>query len=245
MPIHDWTRVDAGLFHAFHHSWITALSAALNGGVLPPNYFALPEQVIRGPIPDVLALKLAPKRGSEPAEETGGVAVATAPPKVGWSQRIEGEIYAGRANRIAVRHRHGQIVAVVEIVSPGNKLNVAALRAFVQKAADLIQQGVHLLVIDLFPPTKRDPDGIHKSIWDEFEDQPFERPASKPLTVSAYDSGPDRTAYVEFAAVGDQVPDMPLFLRPEHYVLAPLDATYAATWAVFPAALKGLLEGDA
>ncbi len=245
MPIHDWARVDAGLFHAFHQSWITALSAALNGGVLPPNYFALPEQVIRGPIPDVLAHKLAPKRGSEPAEETGGVAVATAPPKVGWSQRIEGEIYAGRANRIAVRHRHGQIVAVVEIVSPGNKLNVAALRAFVQKAADLIQQGVHLLVIDLFPPTKRDPDGIHKAIWDEFEDQPFERPDGKPLTVSAYDAGPVHTAYVEFAAVGDPVPDMPLFLRPEHYVLAPLAATYAATWAVFPAALKGLLEGDA
>ena len=29
MPIHDWTRVDAGLFHAFHHGWIEELARAL------------------------------------------------------------------------------------------------------------------------------------------------------------------------------------------------------------------------
>ena len=41
MPIHDWTRVDAGLFHAFHQDWIVILARALNAGVLPPDYFAL------------------------------------------------------------------------------------------------------------------------------------------------------------------------------------------------------------
>jgi hypothetical protein len=35
MPMHDWTRVDAGIFHAFHHDWITELGRALNGGLLP------------------------------------------------------------------------------------------------------------------------------------------------------------------------------------------------------------------
>ena len=62
MPIHDWTRVDAGLFHAFHQSWIITLSRALNTGVLPPDYFALPEQSIQGPVPDVLTLKLSSGR---------------------------------------------------------------------------------------------------------------------------------------------------------------------------------------
>jgi hypothetical protein len=41
MPIHDWTRVDAGLFLAFHQSWIIVLARALNTGVLPVDYFAL------------------------------------------------------------------------------------------------------------------------------------------------------------------------------------------------------------
>ncbi len=42
MPIHDWTRVDAGLFHAFHYHWIGNLCDALNAGALPRDYFALP-----------------------------------------------------------------------------------------------------------------------------------------------------------------------------------------------------------
>ena len=47
MPIHDWTRVDPGLFHAFDHGWIEELARDLNRGILPNNYFALPEQNIR------------------------------------------------------------------------------------------------------------------------------------------------------------------------------------------------------
>src|SRR5271166_5976345 len=86
MPIHDWTRVDAGLFHAFHHDWITNLSRALNAGVLPPDYFALPEQSIRGPVPDVLTLTLSPGL-AEPNGTARGLAVATVPPRA----RLVGE----------------------------------------------------------------------------------------------------------------------------------------------------------
>ena len=45
MPVHDWTRVDAGIFHAFHHGWITDIGRALNRGLLPQHYYALPEQI--------------------------------------------------------------------------------------------------------------------------------------------------------------------------------------------------------
>ncbi|MGH7193944.1 MAG: hypothetical protein ACREJM_10485 [Candidatus Saccharimonadales bacterium] len=37
MPIHDWTRVEAGIFHHFHVEWMGALARALNQGLLPPN----------------------------------------------------------------------------------------------------------------------------------------------------------------------------------------------------------------
>lgn len=45
MAIHDWTSVEAGIFHAFHHDWITEISRALNHGLLPSDYYALPEQI--------------------------------------------------------------------------------------------------------------------------------------------------------------------------------------------------------
>ena len=81
-------------------------------------------------------------------------------------------------------------------------------------------------MIDLFPPTKRDPQGIHKAIWDEFEEEDFELPADQPLVLAAYDAGPTPVAYVESIAVGEALPDMPLFLKPEIYVPTPLEATY-------------------
>lgn len=241
MPIHDWTRVDAGLFHHFHQQWTSSLCNALNAGKLPPEYFALVEQNIRGPIPDVLTLKLA-SGSADSAEGTGGVAVATRAPRTRLTQRAEADSYVRKASRIVVRHRHGDVVAVLEIVSPGNKGSRSEFRTRVEKSADLIRQGIHLLVIDLFPPGKRDPQGIHKAIWDEFEEEDIELPPDKPLTLASYDAGPEYVAYVEFVGVGDSLPDMPLFLKPESYVQVPLETTYQATWDVFPAALKGLLE---
>jgi hypothetical protein len=286
MPIHDWSRVDAGLFHNFHQRWIAALCDALNTGGLPADYFALQEQVVSGPIPDVLTLRLSPS--DELTGPSPGLAVAEAPPHTRHVQRTEVDIYARKADRVTVRHRHGQVIAVVEIVSPGNKASRSELHAFLQKTSDLIRVGIHLLVIDFFPPTGpcrphapreelcslgparidspsgelesprsdrgthlaerdayttgRDPQGIHKALWDEFEEQDFSLPPDKPLTLASYSAGPVKTAYVEPVAVGDSLPDMPLFLEPEFYVPAPLEATYQTAWSVFPAALKGLLE---
>jgi hypothetical protein len=34
-------------------------------------------------------------------------------------------------------------------------------------------------------PSARDPLGIHKAIWDEIQDQPFDLPPDKPLTLAA------------------------------------------------------------
>src|SRR5277367_604011 len=57
VPIHDWTRVDAGIFHDFHHAWIEQIKRALNRGVLPPEYYAMAEQITGNIGPDVLTLE--------------------------------------------------------------------------------------------------------------------------------------------------------------------------------------------
>jgi len=53
------------------------------------------------------------------------------------------------------------------------------------------------------------------------------------------------TAYVEPIAVGDRLPDMPLFLYDEHYINLPLEETYQTTWNVLPVELRRLLEPPA
>src|SRR5271169_6642212 len=79
MPIHDWTRVDAGIFHAFHHGWIEELARALNRGVLPSDYYALPEQHAAGFGPDVLTLQGAGWDDADSGEAQTTSAVPTVP----------------------------------------------------------------------------------------------------------------------------------------------------------------------
>lgn len=192
MPIHDWTRVEADLFHAFRHRWLGALCDALNAERLPEDHFAL----------------------VEPARST---------------------------DRIAVRRRDGRLVAIVEIAAPGDKASEAALRGLVEAMGRTIRGQVHTLIVDLFPPGPHDPRGLHNAIWDALEEEDHELPDDRPLIAASYDAGPIPVTYVEPIAVGEVLPEMPIFLEPGAYVSAPLEASYQAAWDAFPDALKDRL----
>ncbi len=240
MPIHDWTRVDDGIFHDFHQAWTIEIRNALNAGMLPRDYFAMTEQVISGPIPGVITLQRHDRPIGTPVP-SGGVAVVDAPPRARFITVAEPDVYARRANRIAIKHSLGRVVAVIEIVSPGNKSSRRHVRSFVEKAVELLGQEIHLLVVDLFPPSPRDPQGLHKVIWDEIREEPFELPPDKRLTIAAYFAGVPITAYVEPLAVGDALPELPIFLDSGTYVPAPLETTYETTWAKCPEALRDVV----
>jgi hypothetical protein len=232
MPIHDWSRTPPGFFHHFHQFWSVAICTALNDGRLPQGYYALVEQHAIGLVPDVLTLQHQSRSPAGPSAPPprGGLAVVDAPPKTRFVTRAEEDVYAAKANQVVVRTSAGRVVAVIEIVSPGNKTAHYALRAFVEQSLELLRHDVHLLVVDLFPPSPHDPQGIHPLIWDAVRDERFELPPDKPLTLAAYVAGTPRTAYVEPVAVGDSLPDMPVFLDAETYVPVPLDLTYRETW---------------
>jgi hypothetical protein len=244
MPIHDWTRVNAGIFHDFHLSWIAEIRHTLNSGLLPPDYYALAEQIAGGLGPDVLTLQTPGTGGNGTTRDTQGVvAVATAPPKVRLTVRAEIDEYTLKQRTLVIRHvSQHRIVALLEILSPGNKASRHAMRSFLDKAASALAHGIHLLLIDLFPPGPRDPQGIHGALWQQVADGTHEQPADKPLTLAAYSAGPVKTAYIEMAAVGDVLPDMPLFLDPEQYVNVPLEATYRAAYEGVPRFYRNILE---
>ncbi len=232
MPMHDWTLVDAGIFHAFHHGWIHEIARCLNRGLLPADYYALPEQIAVGVGPDVLALQeIGP-------DDEGGNATATAlsvRPKTRFTAESDAEFYRKKKKAVAVRHVSGdRIVAFVEIVSPGNKSSRRPFQSFIDKACTLLERRIHLLIVDPFPPGPRDPQGVHAAIWREVNDQEFELPDDKPLTLVAYECDDVTRAFIEPVAVGDSLPDMPLFLEPNGCVKVPLEASYGAAFADMP-----------
>jgi hypothetical protein len=243
MPIHDWTRVDAGIFHDFHQTWMPEIKRALNHGRLPPDFYALVEQVAGGRWPDVLTLQGPPRGGLSSPEPSGGVMLAEAPPRVQFREKAESDLYAAKAGAVVVRHVSGhRVVAVLEVVLPGNKATRHEFELFLAKAREMLRAGVHLLVVDLFPPGPRDPEGIHKAIWDDVVDNQFALPRESRLTLASYAAGAYPESFIEPVAVGGVLPDMPLFLSPEVYVPVPLEATYQSAWETMPAYWQEVLE---
>jgi hypothetical protein len=246
MPIHDWTRVTAGTWHDFHLGWIGQLRLALNDGLLPPTYYAQAEQYT-GPFgPDVLTLQEdEPDRPGAADADAGTVAVAVAPPRTRITDTTEIEYGTRKRRTLTIRHASDdRIVALIELVSPGNKAARRPFNQFVRKAGELVKRGFHLLVVDLFPPTARDPEGIHPAIWVRIRPQGIATPLppDEPLTLASYVAGPNLTAYVEPVAVGRSMMDMPLFLTPERYINVPLEATYTAAFRGVPAKYKRILS---
>ena len=252
MPIHDWSKVDAGIFHDFHHAWIERIKELLNDGALPADYYALAEQHASQFGPDVLTLQTRPGElpGRDdvrpvlngPGGDQGGVTVAE--PKARLAGETDLEFYRRKQNVVAVRHVSGdRLVAMVEIVSPGNKSGQTVFRKFVDKAVELLSQDIHLLILDLIPTTRRDPNGIHGAIWEALTGQEYTAPAGKPLTLAAYEAEMGVRAFVEAVAVGDALPEMPLFLQAGAHVPVALEATYQSAWEAVPRRWRSVIEG--
>jgi len=246
MPAHDWNRVEAGIFHSFHNAWITHLGEALNSGLLPPDYYALGEQHAGRFVTDVLTLHAGPPTGEQPPlppRPSGALAVAEAPPKV-RRQLTGAETYRQRRRSLAIRHVSGhRLIALVEIASPANKDRLESVEEFAAKTVEALELGVHVLLIDLLPPFRHDPRGLHGTVWNQFDEAPYDLPVAEPLTLASYVAGPPVTAYVEHAAVGGSLPEMPLFLHSDRYILVPLEATYSAAYRGVPAFWRDVLQG--
>jgi hypothetical protein len=218
------------------------LKEILNLSVLPADVFALAEQHAGDIVPDVLTLRRLDKLNS--GTTGGGLLVADAPPQVSMCMDAdEDRVYRALRRTITVRHRSGrELVAMIEIASPGNKSTQIALDQFVDKSASAIRHGIHLLIIDLLPPTARDPQGLHGEIWKHVGGD-YQPPRDCPLTLVGYEAADLPKAYVEPIAVGRDLPAMPLFLGVGRYVNVPLADTYASAFQGMPQIYRDMLEG--
>ena len=244
MPVHDWSRFDAGIFHSFHSSWITHLMEAMNGGLLPDGYYALSEQHAGVRIPDIITLPM-PGFGSVEGRTTGngGIALVESPPLVRRRLVASSETsYRAMRRTLAIRHtsRH-RLVAMVEIASPGNKDRQSSVDQFAEKVQAAIMSGVHVLLVDVFSSGKHDPLGLHGAIWTYFDSQEA-APPEGPVCLASYLASRIPEAYLEYLRLGDPLTEMPLFLEDRAHVKAPLETTYLAAFRGMPRYYRDLLE---
>lgn len=246
MPIHDWSRVSAGVFHAFHVSWLGRLQDALNESILPSDFYALAEQRAGDVEPDVLTLQRESKHETGSPSGGGTLAVVDAPPLVWQTMTFDEGSYVARRRSLAIRSASDdRLVALIEIMSPGNKSSQHAFDQFVDKALACFEHELHLLIVDLHKPTNRDPRGIHGALIEQqYDDTSYQPPPDKKLTLVSYDSGVPLRAYIQPAAVGDVLPEMPMFLDRGRYVNVPLEETYQAAFQGVPRIYKQQLAAS-
>ena len=243
MPAHDWTRVSDGTFHDFHYSWVLEIKRALKRGLLPKGYYVRAEQ-IGGDLgaPDVLTLQSASEKPEPEGNLSGTATLTESPPLVHARATIARDSYARLQRTVVIRHTSDdRIVAMIEVISAGNKSSRHAMRSFLDKAVAALDFGVHLLLIDVHPPDPRDPHGIHSAVLNEIGTEDYVMGSERPLTAVAYIGGTVVEAFVEHFAVGEPVPQMPLFLTRENYVQVPLEAAYMAAWEDVPVQYQEVL----
>jgi len=162
-------------------------------------------------------------------DDTGESAVALAPFPV-VVQQIAPEPYSRRARQIVIKDswQGDRVVAVIEIVSQGNKTSQARAEQFLRKSETFLEKRIHLLIVDLHGATNVVPRGFHARILEDFGQEPPRLPPDRSLSAVSYQVLEDGTLISHFAAlkVSEPLPQMPVFLRPHEYVRLPLEETY-------------------
>lgn len=200
MPLLDHFRPplsDRRHWHAFHNSWATYLSSALNAR-LPPGYFA-EANVQFGIEIDVAAFDDGgtPSDGWQPPPPAQSVPVTLQPAvvEIGVFSRSGGPTLAG----------------AVELVSPANKDRPAHRDALVSKSASYLQAGVGLVLVDVV--TERSAD-LHAELLARLG---AGGTAGGPLYATAYRpvdrGGPALDVWAEVVRLGEPLPTLPLWLR--------------------------------
>src|SRR5205823_6482983 len=115
------------------------------------------------------------------------------------------------------------------------------LHELLNKMEDALAHGIHLLVVDLFPPGRYDPRGLHGALLERLGEDPHGPPPGKPVTLASYVADEPMKAYWEYVALGSALTEMPLFLDPEVYVKTPLEATYQTAWESTPEPWREIL----
>ena len=231
MPILDHFSPPLSLervWNTFHHAWAATIARLLNRRLLPEHYFAAPN-VQFGPRVEIDVGTFEPATAPANRQEPVGVTLTTRP-----ATALIPAIFPDSIEVVIVNREGGpQVVAAIELVSPSNKDRPETRRAFIAKMSSYLQQGIALSVIDLV--TTRSAhlhnDWLH---WMQATTGWIEDTVRTPLYANSYrpvqrgEQGAIEM-WLNPLRVGDQLPDLPLFLRGDLCIEIPLEVTYLET----------------
>ena len=237
MPLRDHFRLPVwkkASWEGFHGGWPMCIIFRLNP-LLPEEFTAEP----RAHLGSYYEIDVSAYEEDEPkkswlasASEPGGVATATvtsAPPEP--TLVIDADLADHYDYEVLVydQSRARQLVAAIEIVSPGNKDRPESRRAFATKCAALLQQGVCVSIVDLV--TTRNFNLYAELLAFIDRSDPAFAPSPPPIyavTCRARMIGqaPKLEAWAYPMAVGMPLPQLPIWLSDDQNVMLDLEGSY-------------------
>lgn len=121
------------------------------------------------------------------------------------------------------------LVGAIELISPANKDRATHREAFVSKCEGLLVDGIGLLIVDIV--TERHAN-LHLALLQKFGESLSDQ--DSPLFAAAYrpagqPDDPELEIWHESLAVGDSLPNMPLFLKNGPCLRINLESTYQSS----------------
>jgi hypothetical protein len=217
-------------WESFHSFWAVAIATQLNA-MLPPRYLAAVQTHLGSQVEaDVAEFELPPPEPeqTQPNGAAGGVAVQTWAPPV--TTLVAPAVFPDVFEvQILDRDEGARLVAVVELVSPGNKDRPESRRAFAVKCGAYLQRGIGLITVDTV--TNRQ-SNLHNELagllnWG----QPLRMPEAATLYAVAYrparrQEKNEIDIWPVPLAVGGTLPLLPLALKGARAVPLDLEAAY-------------------
>jgi hypothetical protein len=227
MPVLDHFRPPVFPRHrweSFHSNWATRIADALND-VLPEDFLAVEYTHSANNLEiDVATYEAGPST----SEGDGRAAVLTWKP-VAPAITIPATFPDNFEVRVFERVGGMNLVAAIELVSPGNKDRPQEVQAFVSKVAGYLHQGISVILLDIVTVRRAN---LHNATMD-FMGAPESThlPADRPLYGVAYrpvlrEGRPEIDQWPATFAVGDPLPTLPLRLTGDTFVPVDFEAAY-------------------
>ena len=234
MPLLDHSRPPHSIvapFESFHSNWGTRLADFVSER-LPPGFFAT-EHAHAGAHLEIDVATYERPHAPVPPPPSNGAGVATLAAPV-WAPpapaRTMPALFPDTFEVRILSNRDGNVlVAVIELVSPGNKDRLDERTAFAAKCASYLRQGVSLIVMDVI--TNRH-FNLHNELMHLMNADPsLQLPANAHLYGVAYrpvrrEERPEIDLWLTTFQVGDILPLLPLRLTGDLFIPVDFEATY-------------------
>jgi hypothetical protein len=229
MPLLDHFHPPLSTNHSwesFHSNWATRIADAVNAQ-LPAEFFA-EEHTHFGRV----EIDVATFEHERPAAHRNGSSVAVAEPRVWAPTTADVTVPAVFPDSFQVKVFNTTagptLVAVIELVSPGNKDRAEERRAFAVKSASYLHQGISLIIVDVV--TNRG-GNLHNETARTFSDDSRLMMTDADLYAVAYrpvlrEERSEIDVWMHRLAVGQSLPTLPLRLTGDLFVPVDLESTY-------------------